>query len=134
MTERRGDRSEIRPDAVRKQLEHVAREGEFELLVLADGEGFDVGWTGDDETYGPEEVQAYGSLLTSMKSLIARYHDLSEVAEADILRVDGRRIVCRWFRWRSSDLGLLGITRTAELHSDLIDRVVSGVQRILTQG
>ena len=46
--EKRRARSDIRPTAVRMQLEHVAREGEFELLIVSDDEGFLVGWSVDE--------------------------------------------------------------------------------------
>ena len=49
--EKRRVRSDIRPTAVQMQLEHVAREGEFELLIVADDEGYLVGWSVDESRY-----------------------------------------------------------------------------------
>ena len=60
MKERRRDRSTVRVEAIRKQLEAIATEGDIEYIALADEFGFVIGEAGGGQFMNPADVERFG--------------------------------------------------------------------------
>jgi len=132
MKERRRDRSTVRVEAIRKQLETIAEEGEIEYIALADELGFVIGEAGGGKLLNPADVERFRNVLTKFKELLSIHMDLHQVAEASVIRLDDRRLVCRFFEFGDQELSVLTVTRGRDPSSHLMDRTVSGVIRILS--
>jgi len=130
MDERRKDRSTVRVEAIRKQLEHIAREGDIEYVAVADELGFVIGEAGAGKF--PHDVERFRNVLTKFKELLAVHMDLHQVSEASIIRLDERRLCCRFFEFGDQELSVLTVTHGRDPSSRLMDRTVSGVIRILS--
>jgi len=129
--ERRRDRSTVRVEAIRKQLETIAAEGDIEYIALADELGFVIGEAGGGKFMSPSDVERFRNVLTKFKELLATHMDLHQVAEASVIRLDDRRLVCRFFEFGDQELSVLTVTRGKDPSSSLMDRTVTGVIRIL---
>ena len=130
MQDRRRDRSPVRVEALKKQLEHVAREGGFELMVLQDDSGHVVQEfqrTDDDHEW---DMAAFHRVLAGFKALLAQQLGLHRPTEVTVLAMGGARLSCRRFDYGDSELSLTIVTRNS-IPSELVDRTVTGVQRIL---
>jgi len=57
--------------------------------------------------------------------------DIHQVAEASVVRLDDRRLVCRFFEFGDQELSILTVTHGKDPSSRLMDRTVTGVIRIL---
>ena len=132
MEDRRTDRSLVRVEAVRKQLEQVAREGEFKLMLLQDDTGHvleQVDGTDDDHE---KDLASFHRVLTGFKALLTEHMSLHRPEEAAVVAMDGHRLVCRFLEYGDSELLLIIVTRGRQAPRDLVDRAVQGIQRILT--
>jgi hypothetical protein len=129
--ERRIDRSQIRVEAVRKQLERAAADGGFDLLVLADEGGSLIGGAGGGKAHDPEEVAAFAGHLADIRRILSKHLHVYDTEEIRVIRAIGRELVCRFFRFRSTGLVLIAFARDSEPSREHLDRAVTGVQRIL---
>ncbi|MEN8151644.1 MAG: hypothetical protein ABFS86_17645 [Planctomycetota bacterium] len=131
MTDRRRDRSTVRVEAIRKQLETIAREGDFEYVAVADELGFVLGEAGGGHFLCAADVERFRRVLTKFKELLVDHMDLHQVAETRVVRLDDRRLLCRFFEFGDQELSVLTVTKGRDPDADLLDRTVAGVTRIL---
>jgi hypothetical protein len=132
MKERRRDRSTVRVEAIRKQLETIAQEGEIEYIAVADELGFVIGEAGGGNFLTASDVEKFRTVLTGFKGLLAEHMNLHQISEASVVRFDERRIVCRFFEFSDQELSVITVTRGRDPSSRLMDRTVNGVIRILS--
>ncbi|HRW78761.1 MAG TPA: hypothetical protein P5207_08855 [Candidatus Sabulitectum sp.] len=127
--ERRRDRTEIPIDAVKKQLEKIAREGGFKAALLATREGFDVVET--ESGIDSSILAALAGLLFEMSTEI---RDFSGARHLDHLTMSGPRgdaVICRFFDLMDQPVALIIITEMQSRYRELTDRAVDGIKRIL---
>lgn len=130
-TERRSDRSDIRIEAVQKQLRHVAEDGAIDLMLVADKRGGLVGAVEGADRDRAEELAAMSGTLYEFRETLLQSADIRDMMDIAIRQTSGRRLTCRFFEFRRTSLVLMAVTRGWEIAEDLLDRVVTGVHRIL---
>jgi hypothetical protein len=132
MDERRKDRSTVRVEAIHKQLEAIARDGELEYIALADEFGYVIGESGGGGTVNPADVERFRKVLTRFRDLLTEQMDLHQVSEASVVRMDNQRLHCRFFEFGDQTLSILTVKHGRDPSSRIMDRVVTGVVRILS--
>ncbi len=129
--ERRIDRSEKQIEALKKQLQYVAREGRFQaaLLATADGELInDI-----ESTYKSDKLSDLANTLNKIIPNARDKADLGPINQITLTDDSSNTMFFRFFEVLDQPVVLIIITRNAIEEVELIERVVSGVKRILTQ-
>ncbi len=127
--ERRKNRTEIPIDAVKNQLEHIAREGGFKAALLATREGFDV--VDIDSGIDSSILAALAGLVFEMS---AEIRDFSGARHMDHITMSGSHgdgVICRFFELMGQPVALIIITGIQSRYRELTDRAVDGIKRIL---
>ncbi|MHC4859793.1 MAG: hypothetical protein ACYTDY_06845 [Planctomycetota bacterium] len=131
MENRRRDRTLVRVDAVRKQLEHLAREGDLVMIAVQDETGLVLGEVNISEEELEWDLAAFHQVLAGFRSLLGTHMDLHLPEEVRVAGLDGHRLVCRYLAYGDEVLTVLAVARGRHPPADLLDRAVSGVRRIL---
>jgi len=129
--ERRKDRSRKQIEALKKQLQHVAREGGFKaaLLATADGELInDI-----ESTYQSDKLSDLANTIAQMIPNARKKADLSEMKQITLTDDSGNTMFFRFFKALDQPVVLIVIKSNKIEENELIERAVSGVKRILTQ-
>lgn len=129
LRERRKDRTEISIDAVKKQLEHVARDGGFKAALLATEDGFDV--VEIESSLDSGSLAALAGLVWEM-NLNAR--DLTGLCQIDQITLSGESgdsVICQSFELMGQHVVLIVIADLVSAYRGLTDRAVEGIKRIL---
>ncbi|MDM8543696.1 hypothetical protein QUF90_21695 [Desulfococcaceae bacterium HSG9] len=129
--ERRKNRSEKQIEALKKQLQHVAREGGFKaaLLATADGELInDI-----ESTYESDKLSDLANTIGQMLPNARDKADLSPIQQITLTDNSGNIMFFRFFNVLEQPVVLIVITRNAITVVELIERAVLGIKRILTQ-
>jgi len=129
--ERRKDRSVKQIEALKKQLQHVAREGGFKaaLLATADGELInDIASTYQSDKLS-DLVNTIGQMIPNARKKV----DLSAMKQITLTDDSGNTLFFRFFEALDQPVVLVVITSNKIDKNELIERAVSGVKRILTQ-
>lgn len=127
--DRRKDRSEIPMDAVKKQLEHVARDTGFKAALLATEEGFAV---------VDIESKLDSSVLAALAGFVWDVNkeaiDLTGFMHIDQVTMSGKSgdsIICQSFELLDQPVVLIVIASVELEYRQLIDRAVEGIKRIM---
>jgi hypothetical protein len=129
--EKRKNRSEKQIEALKKQLQYVARQGGFKaaLLATADGELInDI-----KSTYKSDKLSDLANTIGQMLPNAREKADMSPIKQITFTDDSGNTIFFRFFKVLEQPVVLIVITRNAIDQTKLIERAVSGVKRILTQ-
>ncbi|GMR20643.1 MAG: hypothetical protein BMS9Abin36_1239 [Gammaproteobacteria bacterium] len=129
MKDRRCDRSEMRQEAVSKQLAYIAKETDFDALVVSTSGGLKVGEM--ESRYESDELAALGGLLWEMRNQIDRFVNIKNIAGNTFVLENGSRYVCRFFEYRGEMLVLVGVTTHSDIDEEPVQRTITGVKRIL---
>jgi hypothetical protein len=128
--ERRKDRSEIPVNALKKQLEHFAQEGDYKAAMLATGNGF----IAVDNGSGLETDQ-----LTDIAGLAWNLSrtvygkDFMEGTDQIFLRDgSGSTICCSFFVVARQLVALTFLTQMDSAKHELTERTRQGITRIIT--
>ncbi len=129
--ERRKDRSGKQIEALKKQLQYVAREGGFKaaLLATADGELInDI-----ESTYESDALSDLANTIGKMLPNARKKAGLSPIKQIILADDSGNTMFFRFFKVLDQPIVLIILTHNAINEIKLIERTVSGVKRILTQ-
>jgi hypothetical protein len=129
LRERRRDRSHIPIEAVKKQLEFIAREGRFKAALLATEEGFDV--VEIESNLDSDSLAALAGMVWDMN---VNTRDFTGAYQIDHITMNGKTgdsIVCQFFELLGQPVALIVIVENASVCRKLTDRAVEGIKRIL---
>ena len=129
--ERRKDRSIKQIEALKKQLQYVARKGGFKaaLLATADGELInDIA-----STYQSDKLSDLANTIGQMIPNARKKADLSTMKQITLTDDSGNTMYFRFFKVLDQPIVLIVITSNKIEKNELIERAVSGVKRILTE-
>ncbi len=129
--ERRKDRSIKQIEALKKQLQYVARKGGFKaaLLATADGELInDIA-----STYQSDKLSDLANTIGQMIPNARKKADLSTMKQITLTDDSGNTMYFRFFKVLDQPIVLIVITSNKIEENELIERAVSGVKRILTE-
>ncbi len=127
--ERRKNRTEIPIDAVKNQLEHIAREGGFKAALLATREGFDV--VDIDSGIDSSILAALAGLVFEMSAEIRDFSGARHMDHITMSGPHGDGVICRFFELMGQPVALIIITGIQSRYRELTDRAVDGIKRIL---
>ena len=129
--ERRKNRSEKQIEALKNQLQYVAKRGGFKaaLLATADGELInDI-----KSTYKSDKLSDLANTFGQMLPNAREKTDLGQIQQITLTDDSGDTIFFRFFKVLEQPVVLIVITHNAMDEIALIERIVVGVKRILTQ-
>jgi len=127
--DRRKDRSDIPMEAVKKQLEQVAREGGFKAALLTTEDGFDV--VNIDSSLDPDALAALSGFVWRMTKNavdLTGFHGMDQIAMSV---GEGDSVICRSFDIEGQPVVLTVIAKLTPPYRDLTDRAMEGIRRIL---
>ncbi len=129
--ERRKNRSDKQIEALKMQLQYVAREGGFRaaLLATADGELInDI-----KSTYKSDNLSDLANTIGKMIPNAREKADLSPIKQITLADDSGNTVFFRFFKALHQPVVLIVIAHNAIDGIELIERAVAGVKRILTK-
>ena len=127
--DRRKDRSDVPMEAVKKQLEHIAREGGFKAALLTTEDGFAV--VDVESNLDSDALAALSGFVWSMNRNAV---ELTGFSSIDQLTMSGRScdtVICQSFDISGEPVVLTVIACVDTPYRDLTDRAVEGIRRIL---
>lgn len=127
--ERRRDRSEIPMKAVRKQLEHVAREGGFKAALLTTEDGFSV--VDIESNLDSSALAALAGFVWKMNREAVALTGFENIDQITMGGPSGDSVICRSFEVMDQPVVLIVIAAVETACRDLTDRAVQGIRRIL---
>jgi len=128
--DRRKDRSDVPMEAVRKQLEHIAREGGFKAALMTTEDGFAV-----VDVESNLDSAALAALSGFVWKMNRNAVDLTGFSSIDQITMSGPScdsVICRSFDIEGESVVLTVIARVDAPYRELTDRAVDGIRRILT--
>ncbi len=127
--ERRKDRSDKQIEALKKQLQYVAREGGFKAAVLATADGELI--NDIDSAYESDKLADLANTIDQTIPNAREKADLSPIEQITLTDDSGNTMFFRFFSVLSQPVVLIVITSNAIDKIELIERIVAGVKRIL---
>jgi len=129
LIERRRDRSEIPIDAVKKQLQHIARKGGFKAALLATEEGFDV--VEIDSRIDSGKLAALAGIVWDMNLNAGEFTESFAMDHVTLSGPEGDAVICQFFKLNDQPVALIVLADTFPAFRDLTDKAVEGIKRIL---
>lgn len=129
--ERRRDRSDKQIEALKKQLEYVAREGGFKAALLATDDGELI--NDMDSDYQSDALSDLANTIGNMIPNVRKKAQLSPIKQVLLTDDDNNTLLFRFFRALDQPVVLIIITQNANLEIQLIERIITGVKRILRE-
>ncbi len=129
--ERRRDRSDKQIEALKKQLEYVAHKGGFKAALLATGDGELI--NDIDSEYQSDALSDLANTIGNMIPNARKKAQLSPIKQVLLTADDGNTLLFRFFRALDQPVVLIIITQAANIETQLIERIVTGVKRILRE-
>ncbi len=127
--DRRKDRSEIPMDAVKKQLEHIAREGGFKAALLATDEGFAV--VDIESRLDSGSLAALAGFIWEMNKEALDLTGFKQIDQITMSGKTGDSVICQSFEVIDQHVILIVIADVKSEYRKLTDRAVEGIKRIL---
>jgi len=127
--DRRKDRSEIPMDAVKKQLEHIAREGGFKAALLATDEGFAV--VDIESKLDSGSLAALAGFIWEMNKEALDLTGFKQIDQITMSGKSGDSVICQSFEVTGQHVILIVIADVKSEYRKLTDRAVEGIKRIL---
>ncbi|MBN2587901.1 MAG: hypothetical protein JXA64_04380 [Candidatus Fermentibacteraceae bacterium] len=128
--DRRKDRSENPLEAVKKQLEHIAREGGFKAALLTTEDGFAVADV--ESNLDSDALAALAGFVWQMNRTAV---ELTGFAAIDQMTMSGPScdsVICQSFDIEGEPVVLIVIACLDNAYRDLTDRAVDGIRRIMS--
>jgi hypothetical protein len=128
--DRRKDRSDVPMEAVRKQLEHIAREGGFKAALLTTEDGFAV--VDIESNLDSDALAALSGFVWRMNRNAV---ELTGFASIDQISMSGHScdsVICQSFDISGEPVVLTVIACVETPYRSLTDRAVEGIRRILS--
>lgn len=127
--ERRRDRSEIPMKAVKKQLEHVAREGGFKAALLTTEDGFSV--VDIESNLDSSALAALAGFVWKMNREAVELTGFENIDQITMSGPTGDSVICQSFEAMEQPVVLIVIASVESAYRELTDRAVDGIKRIL---
>lgn len=129
LRERRKDRTDIPIDAVKKQLEHVARDGGFKAALLATEDGFDV--VDIESNLDSSSLAALAGFIWEINQDILDLTGFKQIDQITLNGKSGDSVICQSFEVMDQQVVLIVIASAESEYRPLTDRAVEGIKRIL---
>ena len=127
--DRRRDRSEIPMDAVKKQLEQIAREGSFKAALLTTEDGFAV--VDIESKLDSSSLAALAGFVWTMNMNFFDLEGFEQIDQITLSGPSGDTVICQSFEVLEQPVVLIVIASIESVHRKLTDRAVEGIKRIL---
>ena len=127
--DRRKDRSEIPMDAVKKQLEHVAREGSFKAALLATEDGFAV--VDIESRLDSSALAALAGFVWEMYKDVLDLVGFERIDQITMSGKSGDSVIWQSFEVMDQPVVLIVIADVESARRELTDHAVEGIKRIL---
>ncbi len=127
--DRRNDRSEIPMDAVRKQLEYIARDGGFKAALLTTEEGFAV--VDIESKLDSDALAALAGFVWKMNENVLDLTGFENIDQITMSGPSGDSVICKSFEVLEQPVVLIVIAGVESAYRELTDRAVEGIKRIL---
>ena len=126
---RRRDRSEIPMDAVKKQLEQIARKGGFKAALLTTEDGFAV--VDIESKLDSSSLAALAGFVWTMNMNVLDLTGFETIDQLTMSGPSGDSVICQSFEVLEQPVVLIVIASVGSEHRKLTDRAVEGIKRIL---
>lgn len=127
--DRRKNRSEIPMDAVKKQLEQIAREGNFKAALLTTEDGFAV--VDIESKLDSSSLAALAGFIWTMNLNVLDLTGFKKIDQITMSGLTGDSVICQSFEVMDQPVVLIAIASVDSAYRELTDRAVEGIKRIL---
>ncbi len=128
--ERRKDRSGMPINAIKKQLDHLAREGKFKAAILATENSF-ISVNIDSELES-SQLSTIARSIWKISRITNDFEDLRDIQQINLSEMSGENgIICHSFTVMKKMVVLICITKVESVHSELIEKASKGIIRII---
>ena len=127
--DRRRDRSEIPMDAVKKQLEQIARKGGFKAALLTTEDGFAV--VDIESKMDSSSLAALAGFIWTMNMNVLDLTGFEGLDQITMSGPSGDSVICQSFEVLEQPVVLIVIAGVKSTHRELTDQAVEGIKRIL---
>lgn len=127
--DRRKDRTEIPMDAVRKQLEYIARDGGFKAALLTTEDGFAV--VDIESKLDSDALAALAGFVWKMNENVLDLTGFEKIDQITMSGPSGDSVICQSFEVLEQPVVLIVIAGVKSAYRELTDRAVEGIKRIL---
>ncbi|MFO8182772.1 MAG: hypothetical protein R6U39_01230 [Candidatus Aegiribacteria sp.] len=115
--------------AVRKQLEHVAREGGFKAALLTTEDGFSV--VDIESRLDSSALAALAGFVWKMNREAVELTGFENIDQITMSGPSGDSVICQSFEVMDQPVVLIVIASVESAYRELTDRAVDGIKRIL---
>jgi len=127
--DRRKNRSEIPMKAVKKQLERIACEGGFQAALLTTEDGFAV--VDIESKLDSNSLAALAGFVWKMNKDALDLTGFEKIEQITMSGPSGDTVICQSFEVLEQPVVLIVIASVESAYSELTDRAVEGIKRIL---
>ena len=127
--DRRRNRSEIPMEAIKIQLEHIAREGGFKAALLTTEDGFTV--VNIESELDSSSLAALAGFIWTMNMNVLDLTGFEGLDQITMSGPSGDSVICQSFEVMDQPVVLIVIANLESHHRKLTDRAVDGIKRIL---
>ena len=128
--DRRKDRSAIPVKAIKKQLEHLAREGKFNAAILATKNSYIS--INLDSNLEANQLSTIARSIWKISRIADELNDIWTIQQINIIEESEENgIIFHSFMVKKQHIVLICITKMAAVQSELIENTTRGLIRIL---
>ncbi len=127
--DRRKNRSEIPMEAVKKQLEQIAREGGFKAALLTTEDGFAV--VDIESKLDSSSLAALAGFVWTVNMNVLDLTGFEKIDQITMSGPTGDSVICQSFEVMDQPVVLIVIASVDSAYRELTDRAVEGIKRIL---
>lgn len=130
--ERRKDRSELPVKALKKLLEHFAREGEFKVAMMATEKGFIS--VNIDSKLGTGQLSAIARIVWKFSRILHDQKLLKDIQHILLCDKSGEEgMICHSFEIQKQMIVLIILTSVQPPQAELIEKATKGISRIMAE-
>jgi len=130
--ERRRDRSGLPVNAIKKQLDHLSREGKFKVAILATENSLIS--VNIDSELDSSQISTIARSIWKISKIANEFEEVLDIHQISLSEMSGENgIICYSFTVRKQMVVLICITKVESVHSELIEKASKGIVRIITE-
>jgi hypothetical protein len=130
--DRRKDRTEIPVNAIKKQLEHLAREGKFSAAILATENSYIS--VNLDSDLVPDQLSILARSIWKMSRIADELNDIWNIQQVNLIEKSGENgVFFHSFEVKKQFVVLICIAKVTAVHSELIENATKGIARIIAE-